>query len=145
MSESLDSQQPQATVHFLFSTPKSPKMTPLAHKLAHKLPLGNLNLSTSDRIFDSEHVWIRKDVCERFLIIVKAYALDSEPLLEVTKDPRSGSGYIARLTSLSHPISVFESVPEVVFTDESMDHSIYWFGCRKRLKTKLRKLESALA
>ena len=103
----------------------------------------NLSLSTTRIKVNSDHIWIRKDICERYLIIVKAQALETEPHLEVTKDPRSGSGYIARLTSHSHPISVFEPVPTVVFEDDRMDHSIYWFGCRKRLKVKLRKLESA--
>ena len=123
--------------------PSNVVLFPLLPSFALKRPVDNLRKSCSDLIFDSDHVWIRKEVCERFLIIVKAHALEKEPLLEVTKDPYDGRRYIARLTSLSHPISVHEPVPEVVFEDDRMDHSVYWFGCRKRLKVKLRKLESA--
>lgn len=127
------------------NTPGNHICATIVPRLCHAKPVENLRNRLSDRILNSDHVWIRKDICERYLIIVKAHALESEPLLEVTKDPRDGSAYIARLTSLTHPISVFETVPKVVFDDDSMDHSVYWFGCRKRLKVKLRKLESALA
>lgn len=113
---------------------------------APKFPVENLRLSTTADILKTDRISIRKDICERYLIKLKAHSLESEPPLEVIRDPRDGKGYIALLTSLTHPISVFEPVPISIF-DEPSDRKVeaHYFGARVRLKEKLKKLEQLLS
>lgn len=130
---------------FLLSALKTRKLNRMFRNVQGRFrqePVENLHLSTTQ---SSLGLGTKGTPCESLLNDMKARALENQPHFEVTKDPFNPSSYIARMTSLTHPVSVFEPIPIEIFADDDRtDLSVYWHLCRKRLKANLVKAEKAL-
>jgi hypothetical protein len=100
----------------------------------------NLKLSTGRGRFSKRAIHTR-NLCESLGL----KNLETEPQLEVVRNPFSKNAYIAIL--LRNGLAVFEEIPNEITEsdDDRVDLSIFWSQVRKRLARRLDRIEKISA